>query len=277
MATIGLALGAGGARGLAHIHALEAFDELGLKPAVIAGTSMGALIGAAYCAGMSGREIREWVIGTVNDRFRLIGDVFKVRPNSVKSFLADGGPRIGEFNLEAILTVFLPRTIPETFEALTIPLRVVTTDYHACASAVFDTGPLRLPLAASAAMPAVFLPVKIGNRYHIDGSSTDPCPLGQIQGRADHAIAVDVSGGPGGEPGIKPGKIDAMYAASQMMQATIARAQAAAFPKTVLLRPPVADYRPLDFLKAAEILEKTASLGEQVKRAIAGLCEQDSD
>ncbi|HUF44571.1 MAG TPA: patatin-like phospholipase family protein, partial [Aestuariivirgaceae bacterium] len=56
---IGLALGGGGARGLAHIAMIEAFDELGLKPAIIAGTSMGALIGAAYASGLEGRLIRD--------------------------------------------------------------------------------------------------------------------------------------------------------------------------------------------------------------------------
>ena len=56
--TIALALGAGGARGLAHIAVLEAFDELGIKPAVIAGASMGAVVGAAYAAGVSARQIR---------------------------------------------------------------------------------------------------------------------------------------------------------------------------------------------------------------------------
>lgn len=61
MVTVALALGAGGARGLAHIHVLEAFDDLGIKPCFIAGTSMGALIGAAACSGMSGKEIKEHV------------------------------------------------------------------------------------------------------------------------------------------------------------------------------------------------------------------------
>lgn len=58
MTAIGLALGAGGARGLAHIHALRAFDDLGVKPLAVAGTSMGALMGAAYCSGMSARISR---------------------------------------------------------------------------------------------------------------------------------------------------------------------------------------------------------------------------
>ncbi len=68
-----LALGGGGARGIAHIAVLEALDEMGEKPAVVAGTSIGALIGAAYAAGMSGKEIRRHVIALAHDR----GDVFR--------------------------------------------------------------------------------------------------------------------------------------------------------------------------------------------------------
>src|SRR5262249_57031862 len=66
--TFALALGGGGARGLAHIAVLEALDDMGQKPAAIAGTSIGAVIGAAYAAGMSGREIRLFVISLGHDR-----------------------------------------------------------------------------------------------------------------------------------------------------------------------------------------------------------------
>ena len=63
MKTFALALGGGGARGLAHIAVIEALDEMGIKPVAIAGTSIGALIGAAYAAGMRGKDIRHHVIG----------------------------------------------------------------------------------------------------------------------------------------------------------------------------------------------------------------------
>jgi NTE family protein len=68
MKTFALALGGGGARGLAHIAVIEALDEMGVKPAAIAGTSIGALVGAAYAAGMRGKDIRRHVIGFAHDR-----------------------------------------------------------------------------------------------------------------------------------------------------------------------------------------------------------------
>lgn len=275
MKTIALALGAGGARGLAHIHALKALDDLGIKPTVIAGTSIGSLMGAAYCAGMTGAEIENYVRDSFNDRMRLITQALKVRPGSVKDFLADGGLRIGEFNLEKILSVFLPETVPKTFEALTIPLYLVATDYHAATSTVFATGALHQALAASAAMPALFLPVKIGERYYIDGGSTDPCPLECVQEHAGDVIAIDVSGGPNGTPVVRPGKADVMYASSQIMQHSIVTAKANLYPRTLLLRPPVNNYRALDFLKVSEILTETSGLREIVKRKIGALHDTD--
>ena len=100
MTHIALALGAGGARGLAHIHALRAFDDLGVRPCAISGTSIGALIGAAYAAGMSGAEIEVYVRESFTNHSQLIAKAMKLRPDSIASFLADGGPRLGELNLK---------------------------------------------------------------------------------------------------------------------------------------------------------------------------------
>ncbi|MCX7567387.1 patatin-like phospholipase family protein [Sulfitobacter sp. F26169L] len=268
MNSIALALGAGGARGIAHIHVFKAFDDLGLKPAAIAGTSIGSLMGAAYASGMTGRDIETYVNEIFNDRKKLLTQALKVRPRSIGRFFADGGPRLGEFNLETILSVFLPDTVADTFEALHIPLFAVATDYYAQQSHVFSSGALQKALAASAAMPAVFLPVEIAQRFFIDGSSTDPCPLECLQNTADAVLAVDVSGGPVGTPDIRPNKIDVMYASSQIMQQSIVRAKADRYPETILLRPPVSNYRSLDFLKVSEILAETAGLRDLVKRQL---------
>lgn len=273
MDTIAVALGAGGARGLAHIHVLKAFDDLGIQPSVIAGTSIGSVMGAAYCAGMTGAEIEVHVLERFNNRARFMSEALKVRPNSIKTFLSDGGLRLGELNLENIFSVFLPSQIPATFEDLSIPLHVVATDYYASMAKVFNTGDLRKPIAASSAMPAVFLPVEISGRYYVDGSSTNPCPLDVIQGKADHVLAIDVSGGPLGNASDKPAKVDSMYAASQMMQKTIARVIADIYPKSALLRAPVEGFRSLDFLSSAQIITETEGLREQTKAVVGKLLD----
>ncbi len=273
MDKIALALGAGGARGLAHIHVLKAFDDLGVKPVAVAGTSIGSMMGAAYCAGMSGAQIEAYIIERFKDRSRLIAEAFKARPDSLRSFLDDGGLRVGELNIENILSVFLPDQIPETFDGLKIPLTIAATDYYASIEALFSTGDLRKAIAASAAMPAVFLPVRIENRYYIDGSSTNPCPIKVVQGLADHVVAIDVSGGPNGASDVRPSKVDVMYASSQIMQKSIINLMADAYPNSVLLRPRVDSYRSLDFLNAEQIIADTAPLYDQVRDVLSQFLE----
>lgn len=268
MQTIALALGAGGARGLAHIHAIQAFDDLGVRPAIIAGTSIGSIIGAAACAGMSAVEITDHIYRKIDSPLNLASDMFAVRPKSLKSFFAEGGLRIGELNLERILEVFMPEELPEKFADLEIPLKVAATDYYGQKTTIFEDGILLSAMAASAAMPAVFLPVKRSERYFIDGSATNPCPLNVLEGTADHIIAIDVSGGTSGNSSERPRKIDAMLASSQIMQMSIVDHAAAQQPKVALLRPPVDHYRALDFLKTKEILAETAALRDKVKHQI---------
>jgi len=268
MSKIALALGAGGARGLAHIHVVRAFDELGIRPSVVAGTSIGSIIGAAACAGMSADAMTDHILSMISNPLTLMGDLFKVRPANLESFWRDGGLRIGELNLERALEAFLPTEIPATFADLTSPLKVAATDYYAQSTTVFEDGPLRSAIAASAAMPAVFLPVERSGRFFIDGSATNPCPLDVVHDTHQQVIAVDVSGGSHGDETQRPDKVDAMYASSQMMQMSIVQHAASKQPKAILLRPPVDSYRSLDFLKAKEILVQTKALKDRVKKAI---------
>lgn len=144
MTEIALALGAGGARGLAHIHVIRAFDELGIRPDVIAGTSIGSIIGAAACAGMSADEITDHIYSKISNPLNLMSEIIKVRPTSLESFWREGGLRIGELNLERILETFLPEAIPTTFKDLEIPLKIAATDYYGQRTKVFEDGPLRL-------------------------------------------------------------------------------------------------------------------------------------
>jgi NTE family protein len=271
MATFALALGAGGARGLAHIHALRAFEDLGIKPSLIAGTSMGSVIGCAACAGMPSEAIRDHIFSKISNRLSLMSDIFKVRASSWESFIAEGGVRLGEMNLERVLGAFLPPEIPASFQDLSIPLQIAATDFYAGKTEVFLSGPLRPAMAASSAIPGVFLPVELNGRFYIDGSATNPCPLNLPQDCVDHVIAIDVSGGPSTQNRQRPSKIDAIYTSNQMMQMSITRNLAALYPETVLLRPQVNGYRSLDFLKAKEILDETVGLKDDLKSAIERL------
>src|SRR5579871_1591841 len=90
MKTFALALGGGGARGLAHIAVFEALDEIGVKPVAIAGSSIGAAVGAAYAAGMSGKEIRRYAIGLAHDRPEALRRLMRARAGRLSDIFGGG-------------------------------------------------------------------------------------------------------------------------------------------------------------------------------------------
>ncbi|UJW76223.1 patatin-like phospholipase family protein [Rhizobium sp. SL42] len=269
--TIGLALGAGGARGFAHVPVLEVFDELGLKPSIIAGSSMGALIGAAYAAGMTGRDIREYALHLADNRAQVLNRLWGLRPASMRDAL--GGFRLGQFNLQRVLQAFLPPEIPTHFTGLGIPLKVMATDYYGQCEQLCDHGDLYEALAASAAIPALFAPVTIKGRLMIDGGIFNPVPYDLLIGQADIIIGVDVVGAPEGDGSLMPNRIDSLFGASQlMMQSNVALKMKICQPD-IYLRPDVNAFRVLDFLKARQIFEASDGLKDGLKREISARME----
>lgn len=264
--TIGLALGAGGARGFAHIAVLEAFDELGIKPAVIAGSSMGAILGAGYAAGMSGRDIRDYTLELADNRGLVLNRFWGLRPASIRAL---GGFRLGQFNLPRLLRAFLPPQIPESFSDLSLPLTVIATDYYGQCEMVRSEGDLYEALSASAAIPALFAPVTIDGRLMIDGGIFNPVPYDHLVGKTDIMVAVDVIGAPEGDGSLVPNRIDSLFGASQlMMQSHIALKMKICQPD-IYLRPEVNSYKVLDFFKARQILEACDRLKDPLKRDLA--------
>lgn len=264
--SIGLALGAGGARGFSHISVLEVFDELGIRPSLIAGSSMGAIIGAGYAAGMSGRDIRDYVLDLADNRARVLNMFWGLRPASIRAL---GGFRLGQFNLRRILRTFLPPDIPETFDALGLPLKVVATDYYGQSELICAQGDLYEALAASAAIPALFAPVVINGRLMIDGGIFNPVPYDHLAGETELLVAIDVIGAPEGDGSLVPNRIDSLFGASQlMMQSHVALKMKLCQPD-IYLRPDVNGFRVLDFFKARQILEAADRLKEPLKRDLS--------
>jgi NTE family protein len=120
---------------------------------------------------------------------------WRARPGSFGEIVA-GGLRVSQFNIERILQAFLPENVPATFGELTIPLKVTATDFFGHRLAVFDSGDLYSALAASAAVPAVFRPVRRDGMLLIDGGIYNPVPFDLIEDDADITIAIDVVGAP---------------------------------------------------------------------------------
>ncbi|KEQ09280.1 MULTISPECIES: patatin-like phospholipase family protein [Pseudorhizobium] len=264
--TFAVAFGGGGARGISHICVIEALDELGIRPVAIAGSSIGAIMGAGMAAGMSGREIHDYTVETIGPRGTLTNKLWSLGPASMRDTL--GGFKLGQFNLELVLKALLPPAIPDDFDTLKIPLKVMATDYYGQAEVVLESGDLANAIAASAALPGIFMPVRINGRIMIDGGVFNPVPYDHLMDLADVVIGVDVVGAPEGDDSQAPTRIDSMFGASQLMMQSAIAMKLRLQPPHIFLRPPVNRYRVLDFRKAEEILEHSASVKDDLKRAV---------
>ncbi|MBD9371206.1 patatin-like phospholipase family protein [Rhizobium sp. ARZ01] len=265
--TVSLALGGGGARGLAHIHVIEVLDEFGIRPKLIAGSSIGAIMGAAMAAGLSGKEIRGHTLAAVGRPTEALARIWGLRPATLADAWS-GGLRIGQFNLERLLRAFLHPQMPERFEELQIPLKVITADFYEQCERVQESGSLFPALAASAALPAVFLPVRIGGRILIDGGLWNPVPFDHLVGTADITIGVDVVGKPTGDERAIPNSIDSLYGASQLTMRSMIALKLKQCQPDIFLQPEVGRFRVLDFVRAKEILDHSAGVRDDLKRAL---------
>jgi len=265
---IGLALGGGGARGMAHILVCEAFDELGIKPALIAGTSIGAIIGAGYAAGFSGREMRAATCAFYAKRREVLARLWRVRPMGVTDLLR-GRSITPQFDARLILDTFVPgfELLPETFEELAIPLKIIATDFYAWTEAVLMEGPLRPAIAASIAIPALFRPVEMDGRVLIDGGACNPLPFDNVS-ECDITVACDVTGGPLEMPGRSPGLLECVVGAAQISMQSVIREKLKWHQPDVLARPEIDGVFILDFLKTQAILDMNDAFKNDLKRRI---------
>lgn len=177
--SVALVLGAGGARGLAHIGVIEAIEARGLRIAAIAGSSMGALVGGIYASGRL-PAYREWALAlTRTDVFRL---------------LDFGIGRPGLFTGDRLMEELQEIVGQHRIESLPIPFTAVATDLRAQREVWLTRGSLFDAIRASMAIPLVFTPVKLGGRELVDGGLLNPVPIAAMrQALADVVIAVDVN------------------------------------------------------------------------------------
>jgi NTE family protein len=268
-----LALGGGGARGLAHIAVLEALDDMGTRPAAIAGTSIGALIGAAYAAGMSGKEIRRFVIMLAHDRAEILRRLIATRAGTFANLLNLGFGSATLVDAEKFCEQFLPEQVPHDFGELEIPLLTVATDLYRREQAVFSSGALKPALAASIALPAVMRPVVLAERILIDGGATNPLPFEELRGRADAVVAVDISGAPTDARRDIPSPWECMLATVLVMANAITAEKIKRGAPDLIVRPKVGAFRALDFLQASAILRAAEPVKAELKEKLAALLD----
>lgn len=272
MPRIGLALGGGGARGMAHIPVLQAFDDLGVKPAAVAGTSIGALFGAGYASGMSGDDLHAYSVELFANRADVLGHIWKVRPKNLSEMF--GNRSFMRFDAERVVDLFMPETIADSFAELRIPLSVVAADFYGWTEADITAGPLKKAVAASIALPVVFKPVVFDGRVMIDGGVVNPLPFDKLPADVDIIVAVDVVGGP--EPadhGGLPNATESIFGATQLLMHSILLEKLKSRHPDILLRPDINAFRVLEFLKTADILRVAAPMRDTVKTRLTAAIE----
>ena len=270
---IGLALGGGGARGVVHILVCEAFDELGVKPAAIAATSIGAIVGAAYAAGATGREMRELTCEFYSHRRAILNKLWRARPVAFTDLLRRRMIST-QFDPEIILRAFVPAfdRIPDTFEALDLPLRIVAADFYGWSETVLSEGDLKKAIAASIAIPALFKPVRIDGRYLIDGGACNPLPLDHVAD-CDLVVASDVTGGPTAASERMPGLLECVVGAAQISMQSIMAEKLRRQRPDILVRPKINGVFILDFLKSKAILDMNVAFKDDLKRQLEAAIE----
>ncbi|WP_245259107.1 patatin-like phospholipase family protein [Salinarimonas rosea] len=265
--TVGLALGSGGARGLAHIVVLEALDEIGIRPAAIVGCSMGAVVGAAYCAGIPARALRQHVLDAMEDRARVMARLVEARVGRlVDVFNGLGNPLL--LDGEKILDAFWPGGVPARIEELEIPFEAVACDFFARSEVTYARGRLVPAVAGSMAIPGLFKPVAFEGRTLIDGGAVNPLPFDNLIGKADVVVAVDVAAGPALDPSRLVSGIDVSFGAVEIMQEAIVQAKLKLACPQIMLRPPVQAFRVLEFFEAKALFEAVEPIKDALKREI---------
>jgi NTE family protein len=241
---IGVALGGGFARGIAHIGVLKVLEEAGIPIRVVTGTSVGALIGAAYCSGLTIPELEE-----------------VARSCRFTTFARWTLSRFG-FASNDRMVAFLARTLKvKTFEELRIPLGVAATDFNTGEGVVFHSGSIVDPIRASCAYPGMFLPVEIRGRYLVDGMLSHPVPTRPLREMgADHVLAIHLKGhwAAGGAPRHLFDVIGQSFAIAQDAMSSLWRGAA-----DLVVEPDVAGFAYDDFKRATDLIH----VGEVAMRA----------
>jgi len=280
---LGFALGSGSARGWAHIGVVQALAERGFVPDVIAGASVGALVGAAAAAGRLD-ALEQWVCAlTQRDVWRLVDTTFR-----------GGGVMTGNRLMDAIAG----RIGDAPIESLPIPYGAVATDLYTGEEIWLRDGPYMTAVRASSGVPGLFAPTWHAGRWLIDGGVVNPVPVSMCRALgADVVIAVDLSrsvtdvanraqeGSPpasateptANEEGTailkkwsglvdglvesfrakrsEPGLLEVMSSSVNIMQDRITRSRLAIDPADLVLRPDLADFQLMDFHRAREAID----------------------
>ncbi len=275
MKKIGLALGGGGAKGFAHIPILEVFDELGIKPYCMTGTSIGAIIGALYASGHSAKHIAEMIDELIiKPQNSSLKDFF--RSKDLFKFLELIDPQFslkpkGLIKGDKLLGFLTEQMQVSTFKELKIPLKVVATDFWRKHQVVFDSGELLPAVRASMALPYIFTPVTLDGQVLVDGGLVNNVPHDLLSPKCDIRIAVDITGNHTESKERIPTPMDAVFHTYSVMRDAMSQEKRANHPVDIYLQPPIIDIDMFDFHKAETIYRQGLEAKDDFKRKLERL------
>ncbi|WP_119272630.1 patatin-like phospholipase family protein [Taklimakanibacter deserti] len=265
---IGLALGGGAARGLAHIPMLEVFDEMGIKPAVIAGCSFGALVGAAYASGIPAKDIGDHARHILANRVQAAKYLFGVKGarlrdllqrKSLTSLLIDG---------EQLTSFIFPDGVAKHVEDAEIPLKIVTTDFAERREHVISSGPMCRAVAASIAIPGLISAPTIDGRLYVDGGITNPVPFDHVRPGSDLVVAIDVTGRLRQPRRAHHSNMELAVGSMLIMFHQIAVLRRQQNPPDIYINPPIEGFMANDFFRISEMIEAASKAKDELKRAL---------
>jgi len=266
---VGLVLSGGGAKGLAHVGVLKTLDSLGVRVDYIAGTSMGAVVGALYASGYTGQQLDSIIRSTnfdllISDKVPRNSKTFFERKNAEKYILTlpfnkfkiqlpssiSRGQNV--FNLLSKLTLNVSGI--DDFSKLPIPFYCIATDIQTGQEVVLDHGNLAQAIAASSALPTLFQPVKLNNKLLMDGGIVNNFPIeGLLSKNLDFIIGVDVQ-----DDLLQDDELNSV--SNIMLQINNFRAVEELKEKSKLsdiyIKPDVGDFSIISFGQGAPIIEK---------------------
>jgi NTE family protein len=268
MMRIGLALGGGGARGIAHIPMLEVFDELGLRPSVIAGCSMGALVGACYAGGMSGSDLRAHCLQLLSNRIEFAKYVFGSRKTKLTDLVSLSSFASLHLSGEKLADLALPDFLPKNIEDTKIPLKLITTDYEHMQEVVLTSGSMVTGVGASIAIPGLIAAPQINGRIHVDGGIVNPVPFDKVRDGNDLVVAIDVTGKPKPLSHGKASNLELAVGSLFIMFNQLAETRRALSPPDIYIQPSVDQFGSGDFFKVKEMLDAAEPAKEHLKRML---------
>lgn len=241
---------------------------MGLTPSVIAGCSMGALVGACYAGGMSGKDLRLHVETLLSNRVEFAKYVFGARKTKPLELLSLGGLASLHLDGERLADLGMPDWLPRNIEDTKIPFKIVTTDYERMEEAVLTQGLMTRAVGASIAIPGVIAAPQINGRIHVDGGVVNPVPFDHVRDGVDIVVAIDVTGRPRPATGAMPGNMELAIGSLLIMFNRMADLKRALTPPDIYITPKIDQFGSADFFRVREIIASAEPAKNDLKRKL---------